>query len=127
MTEKTKQHRRHYSSQKKLEIVLAALEGSSSKASVAMRYGINANQVSRWVREYQRGEARWAPQKGPDLVPVRFRPKPSADVMDAGVPRVTTPDTINESSIVVTSKSGHQLTLVKPTLEQFKALMEVLL
>lgn len=42
--------------EEKLRIVKLALEPGASVASVALANGVNANQVFRWKRQYERGE-----------------------------------------------------------------------
>ena len=42
--------------EEKLRIVKLTLEPGASVASVALAYGVNANQVFRWKRQYERGE-----------------------------------------------------------------------
>ena len=42
--------------EEKLRIVKLALEPGASVASVALSNGVNANQVFRWKRQYERGE-----------------------------------------------------------------------
>jgi len=42
--------------EEKLRIVKQALEPGASVASVALANGVNANQVFRWKRQYERGE-----------------------------------------------------------------------
>ncbi len=69
MNQKPKERRRSFKKQDQLRIVLEALEGSISKAAVARRNEVNANQLSRWVREYQRGEY-WAGTVSKSLLPV---------------------------------------------------------
>jgi len=57
--------------EEKLRIVKLALEPGASVASVALANGVNANQVFRWKRQYERGE--FAPRRSKlatALVPV---------------------------------------------------------
>jgi transposase len=42
--------------EEKLRIVKLTLEPGASVASVALANGVNANQVFRWTRQYERGE-----------------------------------------------------------------------
>ena len=48
--------RKRRSVQEKLQIVRETLQSEASVAVIARRYGINANQVFSWRRQYQRGQ-----------------------------------------------------------------------
>jgi transposase len=57
--------------EEKLRIVRLTLEPGASVASVALANGVNANQVFRWKRQYERGELEPRRSKGSTaLVPV---------------------------------------------------------
>ena len=47
--------RRSFSAAQKTTIVQKALSGNNSLASVARDYGVNQNQLGRWIREYKKG------------------------------------------------------------------------
>lgn len=47
--------RRYYSPELKLQVVAACARADASIAGVAMRYGVNANIVHRWLREHSQG------------------------------------------------------------------------
>jgi transposase len=48
--------RKRRSIQEKLQIVRETLQSADSVAVIARRYGVNANQVFTWRRQYQRGQ-----------------------------------------------------------------------
>ncbi|HTD55137.1 MAG TPA: transposase [Silvibacterium sp.] len=57
--------------EEKLRIVRLTLEPAASVASVALANGVNANQVFRWKRQYERGELKPRSAKAATaLVPV---------------------------------------------------------
>jgi transposase len=63
--------------EEKLRIVKLTLEPGASVPSVALANGVNANQVFRWKRQYERGELqprRW--KAGAALVPVTIAAEP---------------------------------------------------
>ncbi len=65
--------------EEKLRIVKLTLEPGASVASIALTNGVNANQVFRWKRQYERGELRPRRSKsGSALVPVTIAREPEA-------------------------------------------------
>jgi transposase len=65
--------------EEKLRIVRLTLEPGASVASVALANGVNANQVFRWKRQYERGELKPRRSKaGTALVPVTIAGEPEA-------------------------------------------------
>lgn len=122
MTYPSKQTRRRFSAQTKLAIVHEALSGEQSKAAIARKYDVNANQLSRWIREYERN-ATWR-SASPTLLPVMAtdnapphlasRPSRQNHDTDAGlVVRIQTP-------------SGHCVTLSGIELAGLSSLFEAL-
>jgi transposase len=68
--------RKHRSAQEKSRIVRQTLQPSASVAEIAMRNGVNANQLFTWRRQYLRGQLKGRsgePQGGPEVLPVRIR------------------------------------------------------
>lgn len=121
--------RRHFKPEVKLQIVQDALKGTLSKAAVARKYNVNANQVCRWVREFRAG-ARWVPESPVTLLPA------IVDSTEARECRA-----FNDSSdrsecsnskvpagpvIQVHFNSGHQLVIDTVTPSQLKMLIEAL-
>jgi transposase-like protein len=51
--------------EEKLRIVKLTLGPGASVAAIALAYGVNANQVSRWKRRYERGELKPRGSKRP--------------------------------------------------------------
>jgi transposase len=73
--------------EEKLRIVKLTLEPGASVANIALTNGVNANQVFRWKRQYERGELRPRRSKsGSALVPVRQAgtPTPAPALPPAG-------------------------------------------
>ena len=65
--------------EEKLRIVRLTLEPGASVANIALTNGVNANQVFRWKRQYERGELRSRRSKpGAALVPVTIAAEPEA-------------------------------------------------
>jgi transposase len=65
--------------EEKLRIVRLTLEPGASVASVALANGVNANQVFRWKRQYERGDLQ--PRRSRSvtaLVPVTIAAEPEA-------------------------------------------------
>lgn len=65
--------------EEKLRIVKLTLEPGASVAGIALANGVNANQVFRWKRQYERGELRPAgSMRATALVPVTVAAGPEA-------------------------------------------------
>ena len=63
--------------EEKLRIVKQTLEPGASVAGIALANGVNANQVFRWKRQYERGELQVRRSKpGAALVPVTIAAEP---------------------------------------------------
>lgn len=62
--------RRRRSAEERRRVVEETLEAGASVARVALRYGINANQVFQWRRLYRDGKLGAAPQSAMKLLPV---------------------------------------------------------
>jgi transposase len=72
--------------EEKLRLVKLTLEPGASVASIALTNGVNANQVFRWKRQYERGELQPRRSKsGSALVPVTIDREPEA-LRQAGTP-----------------------------------------
>jgi len=56
--------RRRYTKEEKLEIVKQSLESNSNLQDLGKRYGIHANTINRWRREYSNNETTAFPGKG---------------------------------------------------------------
>jgi transposase len=63
--------------EEKLRIVRQTLEPGASVASIALTNGVNANQVFRWKRQYERGELKpKSSKRASALVPVTIAAEP---------------------------------------------------
>ena len=74
--------------EEKLRIVKLTLEPGASVAGIALANGVNANQVFRWKRQYERGELKpRGSKRATALVPVTIAAEPEASklvgVLDA--------------------------------------------
>ena len=79
--------------EEKLRIVKLALEPGASVASVALANGVNANQVFRWKRQYERGELEPRRSKSATaLVPVTIAAEPEAPkLLEPSIPPAALP------------------------------------
>ena len=74
--------------EEKLRIVKLTLEPGASVAGIALANGVNANQVFRWKRQYERGELQVRRSKpGAALVPVTIAAEPEVRKL----PEISTP------------------------------------
>jgi transposase len=65
--------RRHRSALERRRVVEETLEPGASVAKVALKYGINANQVFQWRRLYRDGKLGAPPQRPMKFLPVSVR------------------------------------------------------
>jgi transposase len=73
--------------EEKLRIVKLTLEPGASVASVALANGVNANQVFRWKRQYERGDLQPGRSKSATaLVPVTMAAEPEAPEASQSAP-----------------------------------------
>lgn len=103
--------RRVFSPEFKWQIVRESKERTLSVSELARKYDVNNNQVFRWMREAEAGQALWVKRaKGePDtpvaasaFLPVSVRPAKAAPVLP-------------KAAITVSFRSGHQLMLHEAT------------
>jgi transposase len=68
--------------EEKLRIVKLTLEPGASVAGIALANGVNANQVFRWKRQYERGELKpRSAKRATALVPVTIAAEPEAPTL----------------------------------------------
>src|SRR5580698_9478402 len=81
--------------EEKLRIVKLTLEPGASVAGIALANGVNANQVFRWKRQYERGELQPRRSKSSSaLVPVTIAAEPEApSVAETPTPAPALPST----------------------------------
>jgi transposase len=79
--------------EEKLRIVKLTLEPGASVAGIALSNGVNANQVFRWKRQYERGELNSrSAKRATALVPVTITAEPEAPkVVESSVPAPALP------------------------------------
>ena len=73
-------NRRRRTPAEKLEIVLEALKQEQSMAQLALQFEINANQLTRWIKEYREG-ASWAHKAQQGFLPVNILPEHKANTV----------------------------------------------
>ena len=130
MDQKPKERRRSFKTQDKLRIVLEALEGSISKAAVARRNEVNANQLSRWVREYQRGE-HWAAPVSKSLIPVVVESASSENIVPPEEPHSVTMAPFQDNAaplpeLHIRFTNGNELSIKHATVAHLKTLVGIL-
>lgn len=122
-------NRRRHTPVEKLDIVLEALKQEQSVAQLAQQYEINANQLTRWIKEYREG-AGWADKAQNKFVPVTITSSKRVDPLPvkASAKSASRPVKNSKPSTCVTVEfdSGHRLTLSSPTLGMLKHLVEAL-
>lgn len=79
--------------EEKLRIVKLTLEPGASVAGIALANGVNANQVFRWKRQYERGELKPRGSKRVTaLVPVTIAAEPEASkLVESSIPTTALP------------------------------------
>jgi len=129
MHESTLPPRRRYAPEMKLEIVQEAIAGKRSKAAIARKHGINANQVSNWIREYN-NNARWVDKAKIPMLPVVVEQERaleiSAEILSEREITLPVPPQPKRSSVDVQFGSGHTLTISNPTDEQLGLILRTL-
>ena len=123
--------RRSFSSAFKMNIAQLALAGTQSVSAIARQYDINANQVFRWTREFQRQQVPWLklvlqlPSSGadPKLLPVKIQDSllPSPDMGVAADISVA-----ESSSLTLSFRSGAQLCIQQLTPDLLRTVLESL-
>lgn len=101
--------RRKFSPELKLQIIKQAKAADNSVSVVARKYDINANQVFRWMREMEKGHARWVQVVNDQL------PAPKEQVASTFLPvaAVAPPEPVKSAmpSITLELASGHRVTI----------------
>jgi transposase len=79
--------------EEKLRIVKLTLEPGASVAGIALANGVNANQVFRWKRQYERGELKpRGSKRAAALVPVTIAAEPEEPkVVESSLPASALP------------------------------------
>ena len=81
--------------EEKLRIVKLTLEPGASVAGIALANGVNANQVFRWKRQYERGELKpHGSKRATALVPITITAEPEAPKLaESSIPAPALPAT----------------------------------
>jgi transposase len=79
--------------EEKLRIVKLTLEPGASVAGIALANGVNANQVFRWKRQYERGELKpRGSKRATALVPVTIAAEPEVSkLIESSMPTAALP------------------------------------
>jgi transposase len=79
--------------EEKLRIVQLTLEPGASVAGIALANGMNANQLFRWKRQYERGELKpRGSKRATALVPVTIAAEPEAPTLvESSMPAASLP------------------------------------
>ncbi len=120
---KSPEGRRTYSPQFKWKLAQEYKVGSLSMSALARQHDVNANQLFRWVREAEIGQALWVrrvtnnvPTTSLDsgsFLPVKVQAKDATPAMQSG-------------AITVSFRSGHQLVLQQATPDMLRHLVAAL-
>ena len=91
--------RRRRSAAERRLIVEETLAAGSSVARVALKHGVNANQVFKWRRLYEAGRLGSAPVRGVQLLPVQVSEQSTvaASVSSSGMIRIELPGHVRVS------------------------------
>jgi transposase len=104
--------RRVFSPEFKWQIVRESKERILSVSELARKYDVNTNQVFRWMREAEAGQALWVRRaKGEPDTPVAA----SAFLPVSVRPANATAPVLPKPAITVSFRSGHQLMLHEAT------------
>ena len=112
--------RRWRSVSEKRQIVQLTLEPGASVAEVARAYGVNANQVFKWRREFERGELTDACGA---LIPVTVKGASESSSVTEQVPQVLCRGAIHielEGRATISVESGADASLVRLILESLR-------
>lgn len=103
--------RRAFSPEFKWQIVRETKERTLSVSELARKYNMNANQVFRWVREAEAGQALWVRRaKRESDAPITASAFLSVSVHPANATPV-----LHQPAITVSFRNGHQLVLHEAT------------
>lgn len=123
--------RRSFSPTFKMNIAQLALAGAQSVSTIARQYDINANQVFRWTREFQRQQVPWAKQalqvssyiSEPKLLPVKIQD----NLLSSSDVSVSVKTSVAESpSLTLHLRSGTQLCISQLTPALLRTVLESL-
>ena len=112
--------RRRRSAVERRRVVEETLEPGASVARVALKYGVNANQVFKWRREFERGELTDACGA---LIPVTVKGASESSSVTEQVPQVLCRGAIHielEGRATISVESGADASLVRLILESLR-------
>ena len=119
--------RRIFNPEWKCQIVKQATSTKSSVSVVAREHDLNTNQVFRWMREFEQGNARWVRLVRGELPvaesdePTRFLPVALAEAS----PENLAPEPAS-SCIIVELAGGHRMTVETSDPQMLKTLLSAL-
>jgi transposase len=112
--------RKRFSVEQKQQIIRAAFEPGASVARVAREYGLNANQVFRWMKLRERGLLVDRPREGARLLPVRITEESALEKTPEPAPLATRSGSIHieiADKAVLTVEAGADAQLLRVALE----------
>lgn len=114
--------RRAFSPEFKWKLAQEYKTGVLSASALARQHDVNTNQVFRWVREAELGQALWVRRANNDpsipLEPSSFLP--------VRVQANEAPPAVHSGAITVSFRSGHQLVLQEATPDMLRQLVAAL-
>ena len=118
--------RRRRSVSEKLEIVRLTMEPGASVAEIARAHGVNANQVFKWRRLFERGQLGEGAGRATALLPVAI--SAAIEAMPAPIEERAGKQTSSGGAIhielpgraIITAESGADAALLRCVLESFR-------
>lgn len=120
---KSSEGRRTYSPQFKWKLAQEYKAGSLSMSALARQHDVNANQLFRWVREAELGQALWVRRVANNDPAISLEPCPFLPVK---VQANEVLPALHSGAITVSFRSGHQLVLQEATPDMLRQLVAAL-
>ncbi|MCF4011049.1 transposase [Rheinheimera sp. UJ63] len=114
--------RRFFSPELKWQIVQESKEQTLSVSQLARKYDVNTNQVFRWIRDVNLGNALWV-RRAKGEVDTSAAPMPFLPI---SVRAVDAAPVLHKPAITVSFRSGHQLVLHDVTPDMLRQLVVAL-
>jgi transposase len=118
--------RRRRSASEKLAIVQLTMEPGASVAEIARAHDVNANQVFKWRRLFERGELRAAEARSTALLPITISAdaeatsEPADAAVDAQAPSGGAIHIELPGKAMISAESGADVALLRCVLECFR-------
>ncbi|WP_445425055.1 transposase [Alishewanella sp. HL-SH06] len=114
--------RRFFSPELKWQIVQESKEQTLSVSQLARKYDVNTNQVFRWIRDVNLGNALWV-RRAKGEVDTSAAPMPFLPI---SVRAVDSMPVLHKPAITVSFRGGHQLVLHDATPDMLRQLVVAL-